>query len=34
MTQRERRLEGVGELTPERLAEWRRIAEAATPGPQ
>ena len=33
MTQRERRLEGVGELTPERLAELRRIAEAATPGP-
>src|SRR5690606_26615746 len=33
MTQSERRLGSVGELTPERLAELRRIAEAATPGP-
>lgn len=33
MTQSERRLGSVGELTPERLRELRRIAEAATPGP-
>ena len=33
MTQSERRLTSVDELTPERLAELRRIAEAATPGP-
>ncbi len=33
MTQSERRLEGVSEMTAERLAELRRIAEAATPGP-
>src|SRR5690606_37129500 len=29
----ERRTQGVSEMTPERLAELRRIAEAATPGP-
>ena len=33
MTQSERRLKGVSEMTAERLAELRRIAEAATPGP-
>ena len=29
----ERRLGSVSEMTAERLAELRRIAEAATPGP-
>lgn len=29
----ERRLVGVSEMTPDRLAELRQIAEAATPGP-
>lgn len=33
MTQSERRLASVSEMTAERLAELRRIAEAATPGP-